>query len=96
MFCCGDIELNPGPEMSYEYFVKVSEKYKNNLRFVRLNFQDLSKKQIQLKSFVNDMGKTLLLGFLKVDSLPMIKYLHVMWLRKLKLFRRDRSSTNCK
>ena len=45
MLCRGDIELNPGPEMCYEYFFKVSEEYKNNLRFVHLNIQDLSKKQ---------------------------------------------------
>ena len=38
MLCCGDNELNPGPEMCYEYFFNVYGKYKNNLRFVHLNF----------------------------------------------------------
>ena len=78
MLCCGDIKLKLGPEMCYEHFFRVSEKYKNNLRFVNLNFQDVSKKQLQSKSFINDMGKTLFLGFLKVGLLPTIKCLHGM------------------
>ena len=51
------MELNPGPEMCYENFFRVSEEYKNNLRFVRLNFQDVCKKHMQLNSFINKMGK---------------------------------------
>ena len=62
MLCCSDIELNRGPEMCYENLFKVSEKYKNNLRFVHLNFQDVSKKQMQMKSYNNDMGKNVIIG----------------------------------
>ena len=63
MLCVGDIELNPGPEMCYEYFFKVSEKYKNSLRFVHLIFQDVSKKQLLLKSFINGKGKNAIIAF---------------------------------
>ena len=62
MLCCGEIELNPGPQMCYENFFNISEKYKNNLRFVHLNFQDVSKKHMQLKSFIDDMGKNAIIG----------------------------------
>ena len=62
MLCCGDIELNPDPEMCYEYFFKDSEKYIDHLRFVHLNFQDVSKKQMQMKSIINDMGKNAIIG----------------------------------
>ena len=62
MICCGDIELIPDPEMCYEYFFKVSEMYKNNLRFVYLNFQDVYKKHMLLKTFISDMGKNAVNG----------------------------------
>ena len=39
MLRCGDIDLNRGPEMWYEYFFNVSGK--NNLRYFHLNFQDV-------------------------------------------------------
>ena len=42
MLRCGDIDLNRGSAMCYEYFFNVSEK--NNLRYVHLNFQDVPKK----------------------------------------------------
>ena len=66
MLCCGDIDPNPGPEMWYENFFIVSEKYKNILRFVHLNFQDVSKKQMQLESSFNDMGKNVFWDFWKL------------------------------
>ena len=62
MLCCGDIELNPGPEMCYDYFFKVSEMNKNHLRFDHLNFQVVSKKHMLLQSFINDMGKNAVIG----------------------------------
>ena len=40
---CGDIEQNPGPEISYDNFSKLSDKNKQNLRIVHMNFQDVSK-----------------------------------------------------
>ena len=62
MLCCRDIELNPGPEMFYEYFFKVSEMHKNNLRFDHLNLQTVSNKHILLQSYINDMGKNTIIG----------------------------------
>ena len=59
---CGDIEQNPGPETSYDNFSKLSDKNKQNLRIVHLNFEDVSKKHTQLKSIVNDMGPNAIVG----------------------------------
>ena len=97
MLCCGDIELNPGLQMCYEYFFKVSEKFKNNLRFVHLNFQDVSKKQMQLMSFINDMGKNVNTGI--SENSPTTNEKMFSWnlaTKTHKLFRCNRSSTNCK
>ena len=97
MLCCGDIELNPGPQMCYENFFKTSEKYKNNLRFVHLNFQDVSKKHKQLKSFINDMGKNAIIGISESWLAPKEKMSSWNLAPKThKLFRCDRSSANCK
>ena len=97
MLCCGDIELNPGPQMCYENFFKISEKYKNNLRFVHLNFQDVSKKHMQLKSFINDMGKNADIGISESWLTPNDKMSSWNVAPKThKLFRCDRSSANCK
>ena len=97
MLCCGEIELSPGPEMCYEYFFKVCEKYENNLRFVHLNFQDIFKEQMQLKSFINDMGKNAIIGMAETWLTPSDKM--SSWNvapKSHKMFRCDRSSTNCK
>ena len=97
MLCCGDIELNPGPQMCYENFFKISKKYKNNLIFVHLNFQDVSKKHMQLKSFINDMGKNAIIGISESWLTPNDKMSSWNVAPKThKLFRCDRSSANCK
>ena len=57
MLCSGDIEMNSGTKMWYEYFFKASEDDKSKLRFVHLNFQDVSKEHTQLKPFINHMDK---------------------------------------
>ena len=99
MLCCSDIELNPGPEMCYEYFFKVSEKYKTTYAycFFHLNFQDVTKKQRQLKSFINDMGQNAIIRISSCWLTPDDKM--SSWnvaLKIHKLLRCDRSSTICK
>ena len=59
---CGDIEQNPGPEIGCDNFSKLSDKNQQNLRIVHMNFQDVSKKRTQLKSFVNEMETNAIVG----------------------------------
>ena len=78
-------------------FCEVSEKHKNILRFVHLNFQDVSLKQKQLNSFINDIEKNAFIGISENWLTPHDKVFS--WnvaLKPHKLFRRERSSTNCK
>ena len=67
---CGDIEENPGAEISYESFSQLSAKYKKTLSFIHTNFQDVTKKRMQLKSFVSDMGKNAVIGISKTWLKP--------------------------
>ena len=62
MKLCGNIEQNPGPEISFDNFSQLSDKNKQNLRIVHMNLQDVSEKHTQLKSFVNDMGPNAITG----------------------------------
>ena len=95
MLCCGDIEVNP--EMCYEYFFKVSEILKNNLRFVHLNFQDVSRKQMQLNSFIKDMSRNAIIGVSESWLTPNDKMFSWNVAPKTyKLFRCESNSTNCK
>ena len=96
MLCRGDIDLNPGPQMCYENFFKVSEKYKNILRFGHLKFQDASKKHMHLKSFINDMGKNAIIGISESWLTPNDKMSWNVAPKTHELFRCDRSSANCK
>ena len=94
---CGDIEQNPGPEISYDNFSKLSDKNKQNLRIVHMNFQDVSKKHTQLKSFVNDMGLNAIVGI--SESLLTPSDDMVFWnvaSNTHELLRCDRSSANSK
>ena len=97
MKLCGDIEQNPGPEISYDNFSKLSDKNKQNLRIVHMNFQDVSKKHTQLKSFVNDMGTNAIVGISESWLTPSDDM--VFWnvaSNTHELFRCDRSSANSK
>ena len=97
MKLCGDIEQNPGPEISYDNFSKLSDKNKQNLRIVHMNFQDVSKKHTQLKSFVNDMGPNAIVGISESWLTPSDDM--VFWnvaSNTYELFRCDRSSANSK
>ena len=97
MKLCGDIEQNPGPEISYDNFSKLSDKNKQNLRIVHMNFQDVSKKHTQLKSFVNDMGPNAIVGISESWLTPSDDM--VFWnvaSNTHELFRSDRSSANSK
>ena len=95
MICCGDIELNPGPEMCYEYFFKVSEKYKNNLSFVHL--LRCIWKTIAIEVFYQRHGRTryywsfwkLAYSYIELSSWNVAPKTH-------ELFSCDRSSTKCK
>ena len=97
MKLCGDIEQNPGPEISYDNFSKLSDKIKQNLRIVHMNFQDVSKKHTQLKSFVNDMETNAIVGISESWLTPSDDM--VFWnvaSNTHELFRCDRSSANSK
>ena len=59
-----------------------SEKHENHLRFVNLNFHMNLKSKWNWSLLLTIRAKTLLLGFLKIGSLPTIKCFHGMCLRK--------------
>ena len=52
----GDIERNPGPVMTYTQTLQIIQNKENYLKCVHLNFQDIRKKQIDLKNLSNDLG----------------------------------------
>ena len=93
----GDIEQNPGPEISYDNFSKLSDKNKQNLSIVHTNFQDVFKKRTQLKPFVNDMGPNAIVGISESWLTPSDNM--VFWnvaSNAHEFFRCDRSSANSK
>ena len=60
---CGDIEENPGPEISYESFFQLSVKYKRTLSFIHMVLLSrFNKKRMDLKSSVGDMGENAIIG----------------------------------
>ena len=61
IFKC-DGETNPGPNITYQNFLTVTDKDRKNLKFVHLNFQCLRSKRSQLILLANDMGPNVILG----------------------------------
>ena len=62
LVCCGDVDVNPGPEINYGNLSKVSVEHKQNLLLAHMNIQNVSKKRMQLKPFIDDMAENALVG----------------------------------
>ena len=58
----GDVEKNPGPIETIETVYGICSKNCANLKFVHLNFQSFIRKRMQLKKFLDDMGKNTFIG----------------------------------
>ena len=89
----GDVEKNPGPIETIETVYGICSINCANLKFVHLNFQSIIRKRMQLKKFLDDMGKNTIIGisetwFKKEDSVNLWN-LHP---RTHAMFRYDRQS----
>ena len=51
LLSCGDVEVNPGPDVDYTDYLKIGKSRLHNLKFVVFNFQSLRRKLNQLKCF---------------------------------------------
>ena len=58
----GDIETNPGPIKSMKDIFLDCETYSDNLKFLQLNVRSIKRKQLQLKSLINDVGANCIYG----------------------------------
>ena len=58
----GDIETNPGPIKSIKDIFLDCETYSDNLKFLHLNVRSITRKQLQLKSLMNDVGANCIYG----------------------------------
>ena len=58
----GDIETNPGPIKSVKDIFLDCETYSDNLKFLHLNVRSITRKQLQLKSLMNDVGANCIYG----------------------------------
>ena len=58
----GDIETNRGPIKSIKDIFLDCETYSDNLKFLHLNVRSITRKQLQLKSLMNDVGANCIYG----------------------------------
>ena len=89
----GDVEINPGSYETVETVYGICSKNCANLKFVNLNFQSIIRKRMQLKKFLDDMGKNTIIGisetWLKEEDSGNLWNLHP---RTHAMFRYDRQS----
>ena len=89
----GDVGKNPGLIETIETVYGICSKNCANLKFVHLNFQSISRKRMQLKKFLDDMGENTIIGisetWLKKEDSDILWNLHP---RTHAMFRYDRQS----
>ena len=64
LFLSGDVELNPGPTLSYTQFTTSMKKYNDQVKFLHQNCQSvLGQRLLLLKNFLSDLGDNCISGF---------------------------------
>ena len=63
LFLSGDVELNPGPPLSYTQFTSLMKKYNDQVKFLHQNCQSVLGQRLLLKHFLSDLGDNCISGF---------------------------------
>ena len=88
----GDVEINPGPLISYDCLLNLYSKSKENLKMITINGQSIVKKHDEISNLLNTLGNTTILGitetWLTSENDAKVWNLN----REFDCFRQDRSS----
>ena len=88
----GDVEINPGPMISYDCLLNLYSKSKENLKMITINGQSIVKKHDEISNMLNTLGNTTILGLTEIwlTSENDAKVWNLN--REFDCFRQDRSS----
>ena len=64
----GDVEVNPGPVLEHKEVLLSLKNYQNCIKFLHLNCQSLNRKMKAIEKLIQEFGKILSLGSLKLGK----------------------------